>query len=74
MSFGRLEIFFGGVAKKTYELRKHSSAAEDLQTDLDGQGTSLQRNFRDKFLLTMDVLVGACMAAGIATVIYFTVR
>ena len=74
MNFGRLKVIFGGVAKKTHEARKFSSAAQDFQTNLDGQGASLQRNLRDKFLLTMDVLVGACMAAGIATVIYFTVR
>ena len=74
MRFRQLEVIFGGVTQKTYEVRKHSSAAEDLQTDLDGQGTSLQRNFGDKFLLTMDVVVGVYMAVAIATVVYFTVR
>ena len=74
MSVRQLELILGDIAKEAYKGRECSSAADGLQADLAGVDTTLQRNLRDKVLLTMDVVVGLCVAGGFAAVIYFTLR
>ena len=74
MGFGRSEFVPKAVSKGLHDTRQPLSDEGTEANPVARQISSHRGRLPDEILLTMDVLVGASMAAAIAAVMYFTVR